>query len=86
MLIDKALTNEALRGSTIKEGNIVGLFLRGVQRDGNSHCVQSGEKHITFDCLSKGQLAQAREKSWRVVDFIRSTATLFQFSSVVLFR
>ena len=30
MLIDKALTNEAFRGSTVKEGNIVGLFLCGV--------------------------------------------------------
>ena len=30
MLVNKALTNEALRGSTIEEGNIIGLFLCSV--------------------------------------------------------
>ena len=30
VLIDKALTNEALRGSTVEKGDIVGLFLCGV--------------------------------------------------------
>ena len=62
MLIDKALTNEALRGSTIKEGNIIGLFLCSVQRDGNSHCIEIWEEYVAFDRPSKGQLAQARKK------------------------
>ena len=30
MLVDKTLTDEAFRGSTVEEGDIVGLFLCGV--------------------------------------------------------
>ena len=30
VLVDKSLTDEAFRGSTVEEGNIVGLFLCGV--------------------------------------------------------
>jgi hypothetical protein len=86
VLIDKALTYEALRGSTVEESDIVGLFLCGVQCDRNLHCIEVREEHLTFDRPSKGQLAQAREKSWRVTGFISSAATSFLFSGVVLFR
>ena len=86
MLVDEALTDEALRGSTVEESDIIGLFLHGVQRDRDLHCVEVRKEHIAFDCPSKGQLAQAGEKSWRVVDFISPAATLFQISGIVLFR
>jgi hypothetical protein len=86
MLIDEALTNEALCGSTVEEGDIVGLFLCGVQCDRDSHCVEVWEEHIAFDRPSKGQLAQAREKSWQDVGFIKSAATLSRLSGVAFFR
>ena len=86
MLVDKALTDETFCGSTVEEGDIIGLFLRGVYRDRDSHCVEVWEEHITLDRPSKGQLAQAREKSWWVADFISLAATLFRFSGVVLFK
>ena len=63
MFINISLTNEAFSGSTVEEGNMIGLFLCGVQGDRDLHGVEVRKEHIAFDCPSKGQLAQVREKS-----------------------